>query len=391
MRFERPTATALLLVGSLLIPPPTHAGDKTTLTAAKRQAQRVALHGKLASVKNNIHDTRLKLRKAKRSEEAISSELQDIRGRLSATRARLSATKARLERTKQEQAKITAALADSQKRLQDRELILAKRMVANYRQGPVRYASVLLGSRSMRDMVTRAYVVRTIVRYDAQLIAEIKNDRLDVLRWKQQADEKAKQVTQQMMELAVRQDEQAKDTQRMRQVLVEARARRSEIEGELEELEADSDRIAARIRALQETPMGRIRRMIAFSGRFIHPIDGPITSGFGMRYHPILHVTKLHTGVDFGAGIGTPIMAAADGVVIVAHTMRGYGNAVVIDHGGGISTLYGHQSQMLVSEGQTVTKGQIIGKVGMTGYTTGPHLHFEVRKNGTPIDPMSAL
>ncbi len=392
MRVDRQSAIAVLLVCGLVFPLPSQsAGDKTAAVRAKRKAQRVALRGKLASVKTNIHDTRVKLRQAKRSEEAINNELQQIKTRLDATRARLQYTKERLARTKKEQATITATLAASEKRLRDRELILAKRMAANYRQGPVRYASVLLGSRSMRDMVSRAYVVRTIVRYDAQLIAEIKNDRLDVLHWKQQADEKAKQITAQMMELAVRQDEQAQDTQRMRQVLAEAHARRAEIEGELEELESDSAQIAARIRALQDTPLGRVRRMIAFSGNFIHPIDGPITSGFGMRYHPILHVTKLHTGVDFGAGIGTPIMAAADGIVIFAGYMRGYGNAVVIDHGGGISTLYGHQSQIIASEGQTVTKGQIIGKVGMTGYTTGPHLHFEVRKNGTPVNPMSAL
>jgi murein DD-endopeptidase MepM/ murein hydrolase activator NlpD len=392
MRREIRNTSLLVLIMSLVLPLPlAKAGDKAVTSPAKRKAQRVALRGKLASVKSTISNTRAKLRKAKRSEEAIAAELHDVKARLDATRTRLKETKARLVRTKAEQARVAATLAESQRRLQARELVLAKRMAANYRQGPVRYASVLLGSRSMRDMVSRAYVVRTIVRYDAQLIAEIKNDRLDVLKWKKQADEKAKMVLEQMQELAVRQDAQAQDTRRMRQVLAEAHSRRAEIEGELAELEADSAQIAARIRALQDTPMGRMRRMIAFAGNFIRPIGGPITSSFGMRYHPILHVTKLHTGVDFGGGTGTPIMAAADGVVIFAGYMRGYGNAVVIDHGGGISTLYGHQSEIIASEGQNVNKGQIIGKVGSTGYATGPHLHFEIRKNGTPVDPMASL
>jgi murein DD-endopeptidase MepM/ murein hydrolase activator NlpD len=366
-------------------------GTRRPSSAQKRKAQRVELRGRLSSVRGRIRSVRGKLHEAKRSEAAITAELAEIKGRLDRTRSRLADAKDRLARARAEQAKVAAALALSEKRLHTREYQLASRMAANYRQGPVRYASVLLGSRSMGEMVSRAHVVRTIFRYDAELIAQIKADRLDVLRWKRQADAKAVQVASLTQELGAQQDAQAKDTIRMRSVLAEARQRRAETEDELSALEADSNQIAARIRALQETPVGRVRRMIAFSGGFIHPVDGPITSGFGMRYHPILHYTKLHTGVDFGVGYGTPIMAAADGVVIFSGTMRGYGNAVVIDHGGGIATLYGHCSALLVSEGQNVSKGTIIGRVGSTGYSTGPHLHFEVRKDGTPVNPMSSL
>lgn len=270
-------------------------------------------------------------------------------------------------------------------------MTLALRMAANYRQGPVRYASVVLGSRSMGEMVSRAHVVRTIVRYDAQLIAEIKADRINVLNWKKQADAKATQVTGLFQELAAQQEEEAQDTIQLRSLLAEAKAARAQLEDEVAALESDSNAIAAKIRALQDTPLGRARQMIQFSGGFIKPVNGPITSTFGMRYHPILHVTKLHTGVDFGVGYGTPIAAAADGIVIFAGNMRGYGNAVVIDHGGGISTLYAHQSALLVHEGQVITKGTIIGRVGSTGYSTGPHLHFEVRRGGSPINPMGAL
>jgi murein DD-endopeptidase MepM/ murein hydrolase activator NlpD len=366
-------------------------GSRKPASAQKRKAQRVALRGKLSGVRGRIRSVRGRLHDAKRSEVVIAAELAEIKARLNRTRDRLADAKDRLARARAEQAKVAAALALSEKRLQAREITLASRMAANYRQGPVRYASVLLASRSMGEMVSRAHVVRTIFRYDAELIAQIKADRLDVLRWKRQADAKAVQVAGLTQELGAQQDAQAKDTVRMRSVLAEARERRAEMEDELSALEEDSNRIAGRIRALQETPVGRVRRLIAFSGGFIHPVDGPITSGFGMRYHPILHYTKLHTGVDFGVGYGTPIMAAADGVVIFSGTMRGYGNAVVIDHGGGIATLYGHCSALLVSEGQNVSKGTVIGRVGSTGYSTGPHLHFEVRKDGTPVNPMSSL
>ncbi len=107
-----------------------------------------------------------------------------------------------------------------------------------------------------------------------------------------------------------------------------------------------------------------------------------------MRYHPVLHVRKLHTGVDFGAATGTAIHAAASGVVLLAGYTRGYGNCIIIDHGGGVATLYGHCSWLGVSEGQSVKQGAVIGRVGATGYATGPHLHFEVRRNGVPVQPL---
>lgn len=360
-------------------------------TARARKAQRTALKGKLSTVKSEISDMRGKLREAKRDEETITREVASAKGKLTATRARINAAKYRLTRTRREQEKVTALLVASAKRLKTREITLGRRMAANYRQGPVRYASVILGSRSMREMVSRAYVVRTIVRYDALLIAEIKSDRQAVMNWKKQADQKSAQVAGLLRELAAQQNEEARDTVQLRVVLAEARAARAELEDEIATLEADSKTIAARIRALLETPLGRVRKLIVFSGGFIRPVPGNVTSGFGMRYHPILHITKLHTGVDFSAGSGTPIVAAAEGIVIFAGSLRGYGNTVVVDHGGGISTLYAHQSQILASEGQTVSKGTVIGRVGSTGYSTGPHLHFEVRRGGAPVNPLGAL
>ena len=117
----------------------------------------------------------------------------------------------------------------------------------------------------------------------------------------------------------------------------------------------------------------------------------PVTSPYGYRIHPIYGTSRLHTGIDYGASEGTPIRASADGVVVSASWFGGYGNATIIDHGGGLATLYGHQSSMGVSAGQKVTAGQTIGRVGCTGDCTGPHVHFEVRVNGDPVNPANYL
>ena len=120
---------------------------------------------------------------------------------------------------------------------------------------------------------------------------------------------------------------------------------------------------------------------------FIAPIDAEIGSRFGMRRHPIFRVRRMHNGVDYGAPIGTPIWASKTGTVIFAGWKGGYGNTVVIHHAGGVSTLYAHMSKLTVEDGSYVTQGEVIGLVGSTGWSTGPHLHFEVRRNGDPADP----
>ncbi|MFV1963547.1 MAG: M23 family metallopeptidase, partial [Acidimicrobiia bacterium] len=122
------------------------------------------------------------------------------------------------------------------------------------------------------------------------------------------------------------------------------------------------------------------------SGRLLRPVPGVIESGFGPRVHPITGKTRMHTGLDMHGDAGTPILAAEDGKVIFSGIKGGYGKAIMIDHGGGMVTLYAHQSKLLVKEGQRVVAGDVIGLIGSTGLSTGPHLHFEVRINGDPVD-----
>lgn len=195
---------------------------------------------------------------------------------------------------------------------------------------------------------------------DAQRVAAEERDHVSQLRT--QADGERDQVT------AAEQQEQ--------QAIEGLRARKADFEAQYTAVQAQ---ISASVSRGNPTPGNH---------RFSWPVNGPITSPFGYRNDPVLGGNRLHAGVDIGASSGTPIKAAGDGVVVMAGWNGGYGNFTLIDHGGGLATGYGHQSSIGVRVGQHVSTGEVIGNVGSTGASTGPHLHWEVRVNGTPVDPM---
>jgi murein DD-endopeptidase MepM/ murein hydrolase activator NlpD len=149
------------------------------------------------------------------------------------------------------------------------------------------------------------------------------------------------------------------------------------------ELQAQSASLAAKIRSAQSTSVVTIRTPSA-SG-FVWPVHGVLTSGFGWRWG------RMHEGIDLAVSSGTPVVSSAAGTVIVAGWMGGYGNLVVVDHGGGVSTAYGHNTSVTVGVGQQVAQGQLIAYSGNTGHSTGPHVHFEVRINGAAVDPLGYL
>ena len=157
----------------------------------------------------------------------------------------------------------------------------------------------------------------------------------------------------------------------------------------MRELEKNSKDLEAMIRKAQVPPRRPTMAEAHTRFAFLWPTRGLFTSGFGMRRHPLFGIWHLHTGVDIATAWGAPVLAAAEGRVIYAGWFGGYGKIVVIDHGEGISTLYGHLSNLLVVAGDDVRRGQPVGRVGSTGFSTGPHLHFEVRINGRPVNPTS--
>ena len=184
------------------------------------------------------------------------------------------------------------------------------------------------------------------------------------------------------------QDQQAQQTT----LLSQAQALKDAFVAAVNQQQQLSDEIGVLLRQLETSSSSSGPPIAPTIGYFSLPIpSAAITSPFGPRLDPLTGVMGFHPGVDFGANFGTPIQAAGDGTVVWAGPNGGYGNCTIIDHGHGLATLYAHQSNILVHVGDQVTHGQVIGQVGSTGYSTGPHLHFEVRVNGTPVDPVPYL
>ena len=274
---------------------------------------------------------------------------------------------------------------------------LNQRLVAAYEADIPDGLTVFLSARSFSDVVEGLDYVRTIADSDRQIADEVGASKRQVAaaRARTKLARDSVQSQAQIVAVRVHQVRVLRDQLLANKgALVDARSRKKasldslsarerEAAGEIDALQQVSAELAARIRAAQahSTPADSTPS----AAGLIWPVQAPITSPFGWRWG------RMHEGIDLGAAFGTPIVAAAPGTVIYAGWLGGYGNLTVIDHGGGLATAYGHQSRIDVAVGQQVAQGQVIGAVGSTGHSTGPHLHFEVRVNGQAVDPLGYL
>lgn len=336
---------------------------------------------------------------------AISSKKQEIDARVAELDSQVSAAEARLAplvaeserlqaRTVELQAEIDATQAKLDSAQADFDASAAE-MYRSARSGAV--YDVVLASRPETIVQQDKYLDKVsdkrqrIVDRVERLRNKLETQRQQLAEEKAKADRATQEAQAARDEVATLRSqieparaEAAQQEAAEKAAIEDIQARKTEFESELAALQAASDSISARLRALGSGP-GSAGKCEA------RPVPGEIGSGFGPRFHPVLHYTRMHTGADMRAGSGTPILACRGGTVVIAGGQGGYGNTVVIDHGGGMATLYAHQSQIATSVGATVGAGDVIGYVGSTGMSTGPHLHFEVRLSGNPVDPAPYL
>ena len=338
---------------------------------------------------------------------SVSEQLRQIEEQLRQATAELSTIKEQRVAVENDITLNERQLAEAQKRLEGREAVFYKRVRDIYINGRLSYIDVVIGAKDFSDFANRLEVLKRIIDSDISLIGEIKKERAQIEEHKQKLEsDRAKLVELEKAALAKQAEIEQKKAER-NVVLQKAQNDRATAMQAIEELNASSAQVSAMLKERQAARaaaaaaaaaaaqssggQGAADNWVQGTGQLGWPVSGEITSPYGYRVHPIYGTTIYHSGIDIGVDEGTPVHAADGGVVVWSGWMGGYGYAVVIDHGNGLSTLYGHNSELAVDEGQSVAKGQVISYAGSTGNSTGPHVHFEVRVNGDPVDPMGYL
>ena len=346
-----------------------------------------SLKEQLANTSRSISNVQAKLRPIKRRQMAAAQDLTTAQYRLEVTRRNYRDIHSQLWNTRTKLAATRAELERIRERLKEKNDALAGRLVDTYKYGNLGYLNVILGAADFWDMLNRGYILRNILQNDVELVEAIKKDKQAVEEYEAMLEEQERKRAE--LERQQRGLTRVAYTQKAecRQILSDIRRDRAKYEQMLAELERTSNQIGAMIRQMQRTPEGQKRSKQVWRGKFTAPVNGRLTSAFGMRFHPILKQRRMHTGVDLAAASGTSIRAAGAGEVIYAGWYGAYGNTVIIDHGGNVQTVYAHCSSILIRRGSTVKQEQTIARVGSTGLSTGPHLHFEVRRNGVPVSP----
>ncbi len=347
------------------------------------------LQTKSNEIKNQINQSNEKLDDVKNELSANLQQVQKLDETIENAEKQLNELNTKIENLQKNIDQIQEKLNKVQKEYDKQKKMLEERLVSIYEEGDVQYIDVLLSSTSLSDFLSNYYLITELATYDTQLLNEVETQKNII-------EEQNKKLSEQKEQMAENKQTQLKTSKVLQNnktlrehYISQLSEQEQKIQGDIDEYNKQYKEIEAEILMLSQNVISEEY----IGGIMAWPIPGytRITSQYGMRTHPITGVYKLHTGVDVGAPIGANFIAANDGVVTKASYNGAYGNMVIIDHGGGVSTLYAHGSEIVVQAGQQVKKGDVVLKVGSTGYSTGAHAHFEVRINGQPVNPMDYI
>ncbi|MBU0672929.1 MAG: peptidoglycan DD-metalloendopeptidase family protein [Candidatus Margulisbacteria bacterium] len=356
--------------------------------SAADSAQDLSEEQKLEQINKELQTSIIKLEKTKKEEQAVLGRLVVITKELKRTQGNLYQAQKKINVNESEIGTLTAELSETKEDLTQREKKLSRRVNEVFKSSGVNYLQMLFTSGSMSDFFNRLYFFRQIINYDAELVQSVRADVRKAKQKRASLQTKTSEIRSLAKAISVKKDAIAEQAAEKNKIYKSLQQRRKEYEAHVAELEKSSKELEVLILKQMAARKGA---KVRGSGAIAWPLRGRITSPFGYRRHPLWGGKHMHRGIDIAGKHGATVKAADSGEVIFSGWWDGYGKAIVIDHGRLTTTVYGHLSRIYKGVGAIVAKGQTIGLVGSTGYSTGPHLHFEVRKNGKPVNPMEFL
>ncbi|MDO5786986.1 MAG: peptidoglycan DD-metalloendopeptidase family protein [Phascolarctobacterium sp.] len=344
----------------------------------------------LNEVQSQMQKMQDRKEKARQKAEAASVGLEEIQTSLNELQYQARELQAKSDALQGKIDDNQAKLAKKKAEVEQRKKIYSKRLRQIYINGQINYLDVLLGAKDFGDFSSRMYLLQKIISSDIAMLEQLQKDEAEIKSRQEQLDSQMKEIKTTQVALEAKRARAKRLKEQRSYMLYKAQEEEQQSQSEYDRLLAISENITAMLRNM-ESGGGGASSGGGGTGRFMWPCRGPITSYFGWRTHPVFGTTKYHSGMDIGVDYGTPIMAADSGTVIYSGWLGGYGYAVMIDHGSGLVTLYAHNQSLNVYEGQYVNKGTCIAYAGSTGYSTGPHCHFEVRLHGEVTEPLNYL
>lgn len=346
--------------------------------------------GELYTKQNEIQEQK---NEATTKLEMVQSELSQTLQQVQGLNENINTYQNQINELDQNIINLQSSITDMEERLEkaQQEYDLKKktmdtRLVAMYESGETKYLDVLLNSKSLSDLLSNYYLLSVLTDYDTNFLREIDEQKKNIIKNKETLENNKKEITS-------KKEEKETTSIILQNTITMKNIYMSQLSEEEKQVQETIDLYQAQLNEIESEIMQITLANLGseyIGGIMAWPVPGytVITSQYGMRTHPITGVYKLHTGVDLRAPIGANFIAANSGIVVKVSEDGAYGKMVMIDHGGGVSTLYAHGSEILVQVGQTVHKGDTVLKVGSTGYSTGAHAHFEVRINGSPVNPI---
>ena len=350
--------------------------------AAKTSKEKLnEINAEKKKVKAELYETNKKWQEISASLASLDKQISETEGKLDNLQGQMKNLNTNIRATK---SKVEAA----QKEIDENDDLLNQRIRMMYKTSDMTYLQLLLESKSIPDLISNVYNVQTIVNSDLDLLEQLEQKKNELKAYEEKLLQEKDRMNQVQNTIKTEQSQLNKYSQQQKSQKESLDKEKSLLAARQRQLEVESN-------AMEQTILAEMRRAGSNNqpytgGRMLWPlpIRGTLTSSYSNRISPITGRAEFHLGQDIAAPAGTAVYAANAGKVITAQYQRSYGNVVIIDHGGGVSTIYAHNSSLAVSAGQNVTRGQTIARVGSTGDSTGNHLHFEVRKNGRAVNPM---